>query len=76
MTTQPRRGSRLRLECSCEGRVIDWAITPWADRLYVVSLIVKGERCRIDRHRVPAKVSVRKRLGSRPAKYYDTLRRQ
>ena len=74
MRNYPRRGSRLSLECSCEGRVVDWALIPWGDRLYAVQLLGKGVRCRIDRHRTGTKISVRARLRTRPAKYYDTLR--
>jgi hypothetical protein len=74
MANYPRRGSQLSLECSCEARVVGWAITPWADRLYVVRLLAKGERCRLNRHRAGTKLSVRARLRSRPPKYYDTLR--
>jgi hypothetical protein len=64
----------LSLECSCDGRVVDWALTPWGDRLYAVQLLGKGERCRIARHRARARISVRARLGTRTAKYYDTNR--
>jgi hypothetical protein len=63
------------LECSCDARVIDWALTPWGDRLYVTSLLAKGDRCRIERHRSGKNVSVRMRLRSRPPKFYDTLYR-
>jgi hypothetical protein len=74
MSNYPRRGTRLSLECSCDGRVAEWALTPWGDRLYVVQVIEKGERCRIGRHRAGAKLSVRARLRTRPARYYDTFR--
>jgi hypothetical protein len=73
MANYPRRGSRLLLECSCDGRVTDWAITPWADRLYAVSIVTKGDRCPIRRHHPGTKLSVRARLRARPPKYYDTL---
>ena len=39
MRNYPRRGGRLSLECSCAGRVVDWALTPWGDRLYGVQLL-------------------------------------
>ena len=74
MRNYPRRGSRLSLECSCDGRVVDWALIPWGDRLYAVQLLDKGERCRIERHRLGAKISVRARLRTTPPRYYDTRR--
>jgi hypothetical protein len=43
--------------------------------LYVLQLLGKGDRCRIDRHRTGKKISARARLRTRPPKYYDTLRR-
>ena len=61
MRNYPRRGGRLSLECSCAGRVVDWALTPWGDRLYGVQLLKKGEHCRIARH-----ASGGGGLGSRP----------
>jgi hypothetical protein len=74
MPNNPRRGSRVSLECSCEGRVVDWALTPWGDRLYAVRVLSKGERCRVQRHRAGIRISVRARLRTRPPKYYDALR--
>ena len=74
MPNKPRRGSRMSLECSCEGRVVDWALTPWGDRLYAVSVLSKGERCRVQRHHAGTRISVRARLRTRPPKYYDALR--
>jgi hypothetical protein len=74
MANYPRRGSRLTLECSCEGRVTDWAITPWGDRLYAVQLLTKGERCRLGRHKPGTAISVRARLRTRTPAYYDTWR--
>ena len=71
MRNYPRRGGRLALECSCAGRVVDWALTPWGDRLYAVQVIVKGDRCRVKRHRVGVTLSVRPRTAGG---YYDTRR--
>ena len=72
MRNYPKRGGRLSLECSCDTRVTDWALTPWGDRLYVVRLLAKGTSCRIARHSAGTTVSARVRTGRRPAKYYDT----
>jgi hypothetical protein len=74
MSNYPRRGSRLPLECSCQGRVTEWALTPWGDRLYAVQLLVKGEKCRIRRHQAGVKISARARLRTRTPVYYDTWR--
>lgn len=74
MSNYPRRGSRLPLECSCEGRVTEWALTPWGDRLYAVQLLDKGERCRIARHEPGRKLSVRIRIGTRKTVDHDTRR--
>jgi hypothetical protein len=71
MRNYPRRGSRLPLECSCETRITDWALTPWGDRLYAVQVIAKGDRCRVKRHRVGVTLSVRPRTAGG---YYDTRR--
>ena len=73
MPNYPRRGSRLSLECSCEARVTDWALTLWGDRLYAVKVLAKGARCRIERHQTGRTLSARVRRGrSRPI-LYDTL---
>ena len=74
MPDSPRRGSRLSLECSCEGRVVDWALPVWGERIYVVQLLGKGDRCRIARHRSGRRVSVRRRKRSRRQTYYDALK--
>ena len=75
MSNYPRRGGRLSLECSCEARVIEWALTPWGDRLYGLQLLAKGETCRIARHTAGTPVSARARVGTRIPKYYDTRAR-
>src|SRR6476659_5976919 len=75
MRNFPRRGGRLALECSCAGRVVDWALTPWGDRLYGVLLLSKGESCRIARHASGTSISARVRVGTRPPQYYDTRTR-
>ena len=62
MGNYPRRGGRLSLECTCQARVIDWALTPWGDRLYGVQLLTKGEKCRIARHRSGTPLSARARV--------------
>jgi hypothetical protein len=74
MLAAPRRGSRLTLECSCAVRVEEWALTPWGDRLYGVRIVGKGDRCRVSRHQAAKTLSVRARLRTRPARYYDTWR--
>jgi len=55
--------------------VVDWALTPWGDRLYGIQLLAKGEHCRIARHASGTPVSARVRVGTRPPKYYDTRTR-
>ena len=72
MGNYPRRGGRLSLECTCQARVIDWALTPWGDRLYGVRILAKGEKCRVARHTSGTPLSARARLGRRPPTYYDT----
>ena len=62
----------MSLECSCEGRVVDWALTPWGDRLYAVSVLSKGERCRVQRHHAD-RISVVRGSG-RVHRSYDALR--
>jgi hypothetical protein len=73
METFPRRGSRLSLDCSCEGRVVDWWLMFWGDRLFAVQLLGKGERCRIRRHQSGRRVAVRRHQSGRRAVYYDML---
>jgi hypothetical protein len=68
-----RRGSRLSLACSCDGRVVDWALTLWGDRLYAVRLLGKGSRCAIERHRSGRQISVRARQRHGRRTYYDVL---
>jgi hypothetical protein len=74
MPDSPRRGSRLTLECSCEGRVVDWALPLWGDRLYAVQLLGKGDRCRIPRHRSGRRVSVRGRKRGQRRIFFDVLK--
>jgi hypothetical protein len=74
MPNSPRRGSRLTLDCSCEGRVIDWVLPLWGDRIFVVQLLGKGDRCRVARHRSGRRVSVRLRKRDGRRIYVDMLK--
>jgi len=67
----PRRGDRVMLECSCAGRIADWALAPWGSRLFVVELLQKGESCAISRHRRGRRVSARRRRQGNRSIYYD-----